>query len=35
MSEGSIRVMAGNTVNRNGSPMTIELKGTVEPYFRS
>ena len=34
ISEGWIRVMVGTTVDRTGNPMTIRLKGTVEPYFR-
>jgi hypothetical protein len=34
VSEGWIRVMAGNTVDRAGNPLTIKLKGKVEPYFR-
>ncbi|WP_374450327.1 DUF3297 family protein [Stella sp.] len=35
VSEGWIRVAAGKTVDRHGYPLTIKLKGTVEPYFRS
>ncbi len=34
VSEGWIRVSAGTTVNRAGEPLTIKLKGKVEPYFR-
>ena len=34
ISEGWIRVTAGNTVNRAGDPLTIKLKGKVEPYLR-
>ena len=34
VSEGWIRVAAGKTRDRTGAPMTIKLKGTVEPYFR-
>jgi hypothetical protein len=34
VSEGWIRVAAGNAKDRHGNPMTIKLKGTVEPYFR-
>ena len=34
VSEGWIRVAVGTTVNRAGEPLTIKLKGTVEPYFR-
>ena len=34
ISEGWIRVAVGKTVDRKGNPLTIKLKGTVEPYFR-
>ena len=34
VSEGWIKVAAGKTVDRKGNPMTITLKGTVEPYMR-
>jgi len=34
VSEGWIRVTAGKSLDRHGNPMTIKLKGTVEPYFR-
>jgi hypothetical protein len=34
VSEGWIRVAAGNAKDRFGNPLTIKLKGTVEPYFR-
>lgn len=34
VSEQWIRVAAGNTMARNGRPVTIKLKGEVEPYFR-
>ena len=34
VSEGWIRVTAGTAKMRNGDPMTIKLKGKVEPYFR-
>jgi Protein of unknown function (DUF3297) len=34
VSEGWIRVAAGTAKDRNGNPMTIKLKGEVEPYFR-
>jgi hypothetical protein len=33
ISEGWIRVAAGRSRDRFGQPMTIKLKGTVEPYF--
>jgi hypothetical protein len=34
VSEGWIRVAVGTTVDRAGNPMTIKLKGKVEPYLR-
>jgi hypothetical protein len=34
VSEGWIRVAVGKTVDRHGNPLTIKLKGKVEPYFR-
>jgi len=34
VSEGWIRVAAGNARDRRGNPLTIKLTGTVEPYFR-
>ncbi|MCB1528190.1 MAG: DUF3297 family protein [Hyphomicrobiaceae bacterium] len=34
VSEGWIRVAAGKTRDRKGNPLTIKLKGKVEPYFR-
>ena len=33
ISEGWIRVAAGRSRDRHGNPMTIKLKGTVEPYY--
>ena len=35
ISEGWIRVAAGRSRDRYGQPMTIKLKGTVEPYFEA
>jgi hypothetical protein len=35
ISEGWVRVAAGNAKDRHGRPMTLKLKGRVEPYFRS
>lgn len=35
VSEGWIRVAAGNARDRYGNPLTIKLTGTVEPYFRT
>ncbi|MCC7015986.1 MAG: DUF3297 family protein [Rhodospirillales bacterium] len=34
VSEGWIRVAAGNARDRSGKPLTIKLKGRVEPYFK-
>ena len=34
VSESWIRVSAGKAKDRHGNPMTIKLRGTVEPYFR-
>lgn len=34
VAEGWIRVAAGKAKDRFGNPMTIKLKGKVEPYFR-
>ena len=34
VSEGWIRVAAGKALDRKGKPLTIKLKGPVEPYFR-
>ncbi len=33
VSEGWIRVAAGRSRDRFGNPMTIKLKGVVEPYY--
>ncbi|HEX8669477.1 MAG TPA: DUF3297 family protein [Allosphingosinicella sp.] len=34
VSEGWIRVAAGRSVDRYGQPMTIKLKGEVDPFFQ-
>ena len=34
VSEGWVRLAAGNARTRKGEQMTIKLKGKVEPYFR-
>ncbi|WP_411818133.1 DUF3297 family protein [Hyphococcus sp. DH-69] len=34
ISEGWIKVAAGKSLDRHGQPLTIKLKGTVEPYFK-
>ena len=33
ISEGWIRVAAGRSRDRFGNPMTVKLKGKVEPFF--
>lgn len=35
ISEGWIKVAAGKSVDRHGNPLTITLKGEVEPFFKS
>lgn len=35
VSEGWIKVAAGKSLDRRGNPMTITLKGKVEPYLRT
>ena len=35
VSEGWVKVAAGNSRDRHGQPLTIKLKGNVEAYFRS
>ena len=35
VSEGWIKVAAGRSRDRNGNPMTLKLKGLVEPFVRS
>ncbi|MFI4994319.1 MAG: DUF3297 family protein [Hyphomicrobiales bacterium] len=34
VSEGWVRVAAGAAKDRFGKPLTIKVKGPVEPYFR-
>ena len=34
VSEGWVRVPAGNAKDRYGNPLMIKVSGTVEPYFR-
>ena len=34
VSEGWIRVAAGKAVDRHGQPVTVKLKGAVEPFFQ-
>ena len=33
VSEGWIRVQVGRSRDRRGNPMTLKIKGAVEPYF--
>lgn len=35
VSEGWIKVAAGKTLDRKGRPMTLMLRGVVEPYVKS
>jgi hypothetical protein len=35
VSEGWIRVAAGKSLDRKGNPMTILLRGKVEPFVRN
>jgi hypothetical protein len=34
ISEGWIRVAAGRALDRRGRPMTLKLRGQVEPYLQ-
>ncbi len=34
VSEGWVRLAVGSGRDRKGNPMTIKLKGKVEPYFK-
>jgi Protein of unknown function (DUF3297) len=34
ISEGWIKVLAGAAKDRFGNPMTLKLKGKVEPFFK-
>jgi hypothetical protein len=34
ISEGWIRTAVGKTLDRRGRPLTIQLKGKVEPFFK-
>jgi hypothetical protein len=34
VSEGWVRLTAGNAKDRFGNAMTVKLKGAVEPYFK-
>ena len=35
VSEGWVRVAAGKTLDRRGNPLTVLLRGVVEPYCRT
>ena len=35
VSEGWVRLVAGKALDRQGNPMTIKLKGVVQPFFQS
>lgn len=34
VSESWVRLAVGHTLDRHGKPMTVKLRGPVEPYFR-
>lgn len=34
VSEGWVRLPVGKALDRRGNPMTIKVKGVVEPYFK-
>jgi len=34
ISEGWVKTQAGKSVDRKGKPITIKLKGKVEPFYR-
>ena len=34
ISEGWIRVALGKTLDRKGQPLTVQRKGTVDPFFK-
>ena len=35
VSEGWVRLPVGKSLDRRGQPMTVTLKGKVEPYFEN
>jgi Protein of unknown function (DUF3297) len=35
VTEGWVKVSVGKTVDRHGKPLTMKLKGKVEPYFKA
>jgi hypothetical protein len=34
VSEGWVRLIAGKSVDRRGKPLTVTVRGKVEPYFK-
>jgi hypothetical protein len=34
VSEGWVRLAVGTSKDRHGNPLTVKLKGPVEPFFR-
>ncbi len=34
VSEGWVRLPFGKALDRRGNPMTVKVKGTVEPWFK-
>jgi hypothetical protein len=34
VSEGWIRVVVGKGMDRHGNPLTLKVRGPVEPYFK-
>jgi hypothetical protein len=34
VTEGWVKVSVGKTMDRHGKPLTMKLKGKVEPYFK-
>jgi hypothetical protein len=35
ISEGWVRVLVGATLDRKGNPLTMKLRGVVEPYLET
>ncbi len=35
VSEGWIRTAVGRSLDRRGQPMTVKVKGVVEPFFKT
>lgn len=35
VSEGWIRTAVGRSLDRRGQPMTVKVKGTVEPFYKT